>query len=300
MFAASIFTTANTNALAAVPLFILMGDILFRSGAMEVLFNSLDRLIGRIRGRQYVLCILLSAILGALSGAAMAVAGMLGRSLFPSMIRRGYDTHLSVGTILGGASLDPIIPPSVLAIIIATLAQISTGKLLVAGIIPGLLLTGMFLIYVAIRVWAKPSLAPDIAADLADRKTQGSALMAVVRMVPSAFIFFLVMGLVLLGIATPDGSGGNRRIRRGRARGLLPRIVLEHADRGISIRGDGVLVAASGDVLRRHVQPAPDLCGRAARLGGDRCRNGAIPHRSWSLRCWRFHSCCSCFSTRSR
>jgi tripartite ATP-independent transporter DctM subunit len=203
LFAASIFTTANTNALAAVPLFILMGDILFRSGAMEVLFDSLDRLIGRIRGRQYVLCILLSAILGALSGAAMAVAGMLGRSLFPSMIRRGYDTHLSVGTILGGASLDPIIPPSVLAIIIATLAQISTGKLLVAGIIPGLLLTGMFLIYVAIRVWAKPSLAPDVAVDLADRKTQGSALMAVVRMVPSAFIFFLVMGLVLLGIATP-------------------------------------------------------------------------------------------------
>ena len=203
LFAASIFTTANTNALAAVPLFILMGDILFRSGAMEVLFDSLDRLIGRIRGRQYVLCILLSAILGALSGAAMAVAGMLGRSLFPSMTRRGYDTHLSVGTILGGASLDPIIPPSVLAIIIATLAQISTGKLLVAGIIPGLLLTGMFLIYVAIRVWAKPSLAPDVAADLADRKTQGSPFMAVVRMVPSAFIFFLVMGLVLLGIATP-------------------------------------------------------------------------------------------------
>ena len=176
LFAASIFTTANTNALAAVPLFILMGDILFRSGAMEVLFDSLDRLIGRIRGRQYVLCILLSAILGALSGAAMAVAGMLGRSLFPSMTRRGYDTHLSVGTILGGASLDPIIPPSVLAIIIATLAQISTGKLLVAGIIPGLLLTGMFLIYIAIRVWAKPSLAPDIAADHECRASPHSAL----------------------------------------------------------------------------------------------------------------------------
>jgi tripartite ATP-independent transporter DctM subunit len=203
LFAASIFTTANTSPLAAVPLFILMGDILFRSGAMEVLFDSLDRLIGRIRGRQYVLCILLSAILGALSGAAMAVAGMLGRSLFPSMIRRGYDTRLSVGTILGGASLDPIIPPSVLAIIIATLAQVSTGKLLVAGIIPGLLLTGMFLVYVLIAVWAKPALAPDVAADLADRKVEGSAVMAVLRMLPCAFIFFLVMGLVLFGVATP-------------------------------------------------------------------------------------------------
>ena len=203
LFAASIFTTANTVPLAAVPLFILMGDIMFRSGAMEVLFDSLDRLIGGIRGRQYVLCILLSAILGALSGAAMAVAGMLGRSLFPSMIRRGYDTRLSVGTILGGASLDPIIPPSVLAIIVATLAQISTGKLLVAGIMPGLLLTGMFLVYVLIAVWSKPSLAPDVAADLADRNTRGSAFMAVLRMLPCALIFFLVMGLVLFGVATP-------------------------------------------------------------------------------------------------
>src|SRR5215207_5614826 len=203
LFAASIFTTANISALAAVPLFILMGDILFRSGAMEVLFDSLDRLIGRIRGRQYVLCILLSAILGALSGAAMAVAGMLGRSLFPSMIRRGYDTRLSVGTILGGASLDPIIPPSVLAIIIATLAQISTGKLLVAGILPGLLLAGMFLIYVFILMWAKPSLAPDVAEETKGGSSRGSALLAALRMLPSSFIFFMVMGLVMFGIATP-------------------------------------------------------------------------------------------------
>ena len=83
LFANSIYSTATMGALSAVPLFIVMGEILFRSGAMDVLFDSLDRLIGRIRGRQYVLCIVLSAILGALSGAAMAVAGLLGRSLFP-------------------------------------------------------------------------------------------------------------------------------------------------------------------------------------------------------------------------
>ena len=154
LFANSIYSTATLGALSAVPLFILMGEILFRSGAMEVLFDSLDRLIGRIRGRQYVLCILLSAILGALSGAAMAVAGLLGRSLFPTMRKRGYDTQLSAGTILAGASLDPIIPPSVLAVIIATLADVSTGKMLIAGILPGLLLTGMFLVYVLIRVLA--------------------------------------------------------------------------------------------------------------------------------------------------
>ena len=206
MFANSIFATGTINALAAVPLFILMGEILFRSGAMEVLFDSMDRLVGKIRGRQYVLCILLSAILGALSGAAMAVAGLLGRSLFPTMLKRGYDRHLSAGTILAGASLDPIIPPSVLAILIATIAQISTGRLLIAGIIPGLLLTGMFLVYVVIRVKLNPALAPDVAADVEGRDTSTNAAVALLKMMPSALIFFLVMGLVMLGIATPTES----------------------------------------------------------------------------------------------
>jgi tripartite ATP-independent transporter DctM subunit len=203
LFANSIFTTATTTALATVPLFIVMGEILFRSGAMEAVFDSLDRLVGRIRGRQYVLCILLSAILGALSGAAMAVAGLLGRSLFPEMLRRGYDRRLSAGTILAGASLDPIIPPSVLAILIATLAEISTASLLVAGIIPGLLLMCLFLIYVLYRVWRDPSLAPDVAADSDDARPKVGVAIAVLRIIPCAFVFFMVMGLIMFGVATP-------------------------------------------------------------------------------------------------
>jgi len=203
LFANSIYSTATTGALTAVPLFIAMGEILFRSGAMEVLFDSLDRLVGKIRGRQYVVCILLSAILGALSGAAMAVAGLLGRSLFPAMRKRGYDTQFSAGTILAGASLDPIIPPSVLAILVATIADVSIGKMLIAGIIPGLVLTCMFLVYVLIRVHLNPKLAPDLATDIADRKTSGSALLALAKMLPSLLVFFMVMGLIMLGIATP-------------------------------------------------------------------------------------------------
>lgn len=203
MFANSIYTTATVAELAAIPLFILMGELLFRSGAMEVVLDSLDRLVGRIRGRQYILCILLSAICGALSGAAMAVAGLLGRSLYPTMLKRNYDLRMSAGTILGGASLDPIIPPSVLAIIIASMAQVSTGKLLIAGILPGLLLMCFFLIYVFIRVRLNPSLAPDVAGELRDPATRGSALAAIGRMLPVTFIFFLVVGLIMLGVATP-------------------------------------------------------------------------------------------------
>src|SRR5262245_52345286 len=203
LFANSIYATATAGALTAVPLFIAMGEILFRSGAMEVLFDSLDRLVGRIRGRQYVVCILLSAVLGALSGAAMAVAGLLGRSLLPAMRRRGYDTQLSSGTILAGACLDPIIPPSVLAVVVATAADVSVGKMLIAGIIPGLLLTGLFLIYVLVRVRFNPKLAPDLAAEAAEHKAAGSALLALARMLPSLLVFFMVMGLIMLGVATP-------------------------------------------------------------------------------------------------
>ena len=201
MLANSIYSTATMSSLSAVPLFILMGELLFRSGAMGLLLNSMDRLIGRFRGRQYILCIILSALLGALSGAATAVAGMLGRGLLPTMRQRGYDLRLSTGTILAGASLDPIIPPSVLAILIATMAQISTGGLLIAGIGPGLMLTGMFIVYVLVRLRMKPELAPEVADDIATKT--GSVWMALLKMLPSLFIFFLVMGLVMLGIATP-------------------------------------------------------------------------------------------------
>jgi len=89
----------------------------------------------------------------------------------------------------------------VLAVILATIAQVSTGKLLVAGMGPGILLTVMFLVYVSVRLWMDPSLAPDVASE--DEQKKGSVFVALLKMLPACFIFFLVMGLVMLGIATP-------------------------------------------------------------------------------------------------
>mgnify|MGYP006273319151 CR=1 FL=1 len=206
MFANSMYTVATLADLAAVPLFILMGELLFRSGTMNILLDSLDRLVGGVRGRQFILCILLSAICGALAGAAMAVAGLLGRSLYPTMVNRGYDMRMSAGTILGGASLDAIIPPSVLAIIIAHLAKVSTGKMLIAGILPGLLLTALFLIYVVVSVRLSPGLSPDVRGELKDPATRGPAWLAIVRMLPVTLIFGLVVGLIMAGVATPTES----------------------------------------------------------------------------------------------
>lgn len=200
----SMYATGTTASLGTVPLFILLGEILFRSGSMEVLLDSIDRLVGRMRGRQYVLSISLSTVLGALSGSAMAVGAMLGRSLLPSMQARGYDTRLSIGTILGGACLAPIIPPSILAIIVGTLTDVSIAALLIAGIVPGVLLAGLFVTACLVKVRLDPTLAPqdDEAPNVSGREKLRAAL----GLLPFTVIIFMVMGLILLGVATPSES----------------------------------------------------------------------------------------------
>lgn len=208
MLANSIYETTTSISLVSIPLFILMGEVLFRSNAVDVLFRSIDTLIGRVKGRQYVLSIALATVFSALSGAAMGVAAMMGRSLLPGMIKRGYDPVLSAGNILAGASLAPLIPPSVLTIIVGTLAGVSIAELLVAGIIPGLILAILFLAYTYIRVYLNPKLAPeDTAAELEVVYTAKDKWLAVVRILPFGLVILLVMGTILLGIATPNEAG---------------------------------------------------------------------------------------------
>ena len=206
LVANSIFETTNIAALSAIPLFILMGELLFRSGSIDILFDSVDKLVGKVKGRQYVLCIALSTIFGALSGAAMGVAAMMARTLFPGMLDRGYDPKLSTGAILAGASLAPIIPPSVLVIIIGTLANVSIAGLLIAGILPGLLLSGLFLVYTLGRVRLNPELAREDAKTSAVETSAAEKVKAVLRVSPFALIIFCVMGFILLGVATPSES----------------------------------------------------------------------------------------------
>ena len=206
MFANSVLDTVSITSLASIPLFILMGELLFRSGTMDVLFDSIDKLVGRVRGRQYVLVIVLSAVFGALSGVAMAVAAMLGRAVMPGMIARKYDRNISAGLIISGASLAPIIPPSLLAIIVGSIADVSIAKLLISGVLPGLLLGGIFLIYVFVRIKVNPNLAPsNVASERTDTST-GEMVIALVRILPFVIVIISVMGFIMMGIATPSES----------------------------------------------------------------------------------------------
>jgi tripartite ATP-independent transporter DctM subunit len=202
MFAGSVTDSLSSLSLTTIPLFVLMGEILFRSGAVDVVFDSVDHLIGRLRGRLYVVTITLSTVFAALCGSAVAVVAMLGRTVLPAMHARGYDMKLSAALIQGGASLAPIIPPSLLAVLIGSMANVSISSLLMAGLLPGLLLASLCIAYAYWRLWRDPSLAP--ADDDVLQSTRRKPVRALVRLLPFTLIIFSVMGLMLLGIATPS------------------------------------------------------------------------------------------------
>ncbi|MCC5901899.1 MAG: TRAP transporter large permease subunit [Halomonas sp.] len=204
MFANSVYSTVTSETLTTIVLFVLMGELLFRSGSIDVIFDALDTLMGRIKGRLYFFVIVLATLFGALSGSALAVTAMLSRSALPTMQQRGYDDRLSIGLILGGASLAPIIPPSLLVIIIGSMVDISIARLLIAGIIPGILLAGLFVSYVVVKLMLNPSLAP--TADEGGGGTWRARGKALLNMAPFSIIIFSVLGLIMLGVATPSES----------------------------------------------------------------------------------------------
>ncbi|UTD56355.1 TRAP transporter large permease [Halomonas sp. MS1] len=204
MFSNSMYETLTSESFVTIPLFVLMGEILFRSGAVDVLSTALDKWIGKVNGRMYYLVIGLSTFFGALSGAAAAVAAMLGRSILPKMQKLGYDTNLTNFTILGGASLAPIIPPSLLVIVIGSLVRdTSIAGLLVAGIIPGFLISLILFLYIYFRVSRDPNLSPDNNAGVENYSTK-EKLGEVLKASPFFIVIFSVMGLILLGVATPS------------------------------------------------------------------------------------------------
>lgn len=202
LFVNSMFETTTSEPLVAIPMFILLGELLFRSGGVTVLFESLDRLVGAIRGRLYIVTVGTAAIIGAISGSAMASSAILGRFVYPTLVQRGCDRRLAIGTVLAGASLDAIIPPSIMAIVLATLANISVADFLIAGIVPGLFLAALYAGYAVVRTIINPAL-DSRREGAGERRSVKSRLTAAMSVLPLGVIIMLVMGLVMFGIATP-------------------------------------------------------------------------------------------------
>jgi tripartite ATP-independent transporter DctM subunit len=204
LFVNSMLETTTVEAFVAVPMFILLGELMFRTGGVSLLFKAFDTLIGVIRGRLYIIAVVVAAFISAISGSTMASVSVLGRFVYPTMVERGCDRRLAIGTILAGATLDAIIPPSVVGIILATLANLSIQKFLLAGVGPGLLLAGCYIAYAVIRVIINPKLDSQGAVEVADEPVDAKGrLKAILPIIPLTGIIFLTLGLVMLGIAQP-------------------------------------------------------------------------------------------------
>jgi tripartite ATP-independent transporter DctM subunit len=189
-------------ALVPIPLFLLMGEIFFHTGLGGRMFNAIDKLLGRLPGRLSYVTVLGGTAFSTLSGSSMGSTALMGSLMVPEMNRRGYKKHMSIGPILGTGGLAIIIPPSALAVLLATLARIDVGKLLIAGIIPGLILAALYLATIFIQTKIDPDAAP--AYDV-EPMTLGQKLMLFLTdVVPMVGVMVVIVAMMVGGIVTPS------------------------------------------------------------------------------------------------
>ncbi len=198
------FYSASTNfILSAIPMFILMGALLERSGIAERLFRVMNMWLGRLPGGLALATIAMGAVFAAAAGVVGAVEVMIGMMAIPAMQRARYDNKLIAGTICAGGSLGTMIPPSVIAVMYASLAQMSVGKLLAGMMIPGLIMVMLFLGYIAVQGALFPP-TPQEGDPEEEQFTLSEKLWATVTtMVPVFLLIFAVLGSILGGIASP-------------------------------------------------------------------------------------------------
>lgn len=196
----SVYEAGSQFALTPIPLFILMGELLMRSGFASAVVSAADQWIGRVPGRLALTAVGGGVLFGALSGATMASVAVLGATLIHVMERHRYKPPMSIAPVLAAAGLDALIPPSALAVLLGALAKVSISELLIAGILPGLLLAFAYAVYFSGRAMLQPELAPPYDAPPTPYRER---FMTLLRLSPLVGIMVVVTGFIFLGIATP-------------------------------------------------------------------------------------------------
>lgn len=193
---------ANSWALAALPLFIWMGEILFRSRLSEDMFAGLSPWLTRLPGRLLHVNVFGCAVFAAVSGSSAATAATIGKLSMPELSRRGYPEKMMIGTLAGPATLGLLIPPSIILIVYGVATEQSIARLFVAGVLPGLLMTVLFVGYVAFWALANPGAVP--AEDA--RYSLGEKLARSRRLIPVMLLIAGVIGSIYAGIASPTDA----------------------------------------------------------------------------------------------
>lgn len=194
------YDVMTSDVLLAIPLYVLMASILQRSGIIEALYKAMELWFRRLPGGLAVGTIAICTVMAAMTGIVGAAVAAMGILALPSMLRRGYDEKLALGTICAGGTLGILIPPSIITIVYAATAQISVGKMFAAGIVPGMVLSGLYVSYVVIRTMLKPSLAPTPEHIEVSWFEMFGSLKSL--FLPT-LIVFSVLGSIYAGIATP-------------------------------------------------------------------------------------------------
>lgn len=196
--------SVTTFALTPIPLFVLMGEVLFQTGLAFKVIDGIERLIQRVPGRLPVVSVVAGTVFSAISGSTVATTAMLGSSMTPVMLKRGYHPSLAMGPIMAIGGVDMLIPPSGLVVLLGSLAGISITKLLFGGIVPGILLSLVFILYIVGRVHFDRTLAP--RDDVGHYRGWERFRPLFVYVVPLLLIFVVVVGAMSTGIATPTES----------------------------------------------------------------------------------------------
>lgn len=206
----SMWSSLATFTIAPVPLFVLMGELMFHSGLGGDVVKIVDQWLGRLPGRGSLIAVGSGVILAALTGVSIASVSILGSVLLPQMEKQGYHKSMIFGPILGGGGLAVLIPPSGLAVLLAAIGEISVGKILLAIIGPGLLLAALYSAYIILRCAFNPSLAPQYESPKVSISEKLKNL--AYNIVPVAAIIFSVIGFMVLGIATPEEAAASGAI----------------------------------------------------------------------------------------
>ncbi|BBO68736.1 C4-dicarboxylate ABC transporter [Desulfosarcina alkanivorans] len=190
--------------LIAVPLFVFMGVMLERSGLAEELLDTMGLLFGRLRGGLAVSVVVVGALLGASTGIVGATVVTMGLLAVPTMLRRGYKNELATGTVAASGTLGQIIPPSIVLVLIGDIVGVSVGDLFMGAVFPGLLLVGLFVLYILVVSWVRPKWAPAIPkAELAAISPRQLAARMGRALFPPLFLMVAVLGSIFAGIASP-------------------------------------------------------------------------------------------------
>jgi len=206
VMANAVFINMTKDIYLALPTFIFMAAVLEFSGLGSAMYEMMHKWMAGLKGGLAMGTIGISTAMAAMSGTAATATLTMGMLAYPEMEKRGYDKRMSIGCIPAGGILGPLIPPSVVMIVVCSIGEISIGKLFMAGVFPGLMASLGFMAYIGIRCWRNPAMGPALPPE--ERVGWGEKLKSLRLAGLPILLIFLVLGLIYMGVCTPSEAGG--------------------------------------------------------------------------------------------